>query len=159
MTITISRSHLKVLGVVFTSLVAPVGVHVLTADGPEGPAASPAPEPAFFVADEPACGAATRVVAQGTGSTPAAAFQDALDAALKRSIAAEVSAADWARHGPAFVTAVRQEGKGVVRGWRELSCVPERHLFGKSYRSEVSVEVDVEALRDRLTTGGRKGRP
>ena len=158
MTITVSRSNWKFFTVVFTSLVAPVGVHFFTDSAPEAPAAVTASEPAFVTADEPACGT-TRVIAQGTGSTPAAAFQDALDAALKRSIAAEISAADWARHGPAYVAAVRQDGKGVVRSWRELSCVSERHLFGKSYRSEVSVDVDGDALRDRLHAGGRKSRP
>jgi hypothetical protein len=155
MTITISKTYLKVIGVLFTSLVAPLGVHLLTDDNRDVATLSAVPESSIALPDELAPGT-TRVVVQGTGPTPDAAFQGALDAALKRCIAAELDSAEWAARGQTLLAALRHDGKGVLRGWRELSTGSERHFANKIYRSEVSVDVDVDALRERLRPPGQK---
>ncbi|OWK35875.1 hypothetical protein FRUB_08438 [Fimbriiglobus ruber] len=89
-------------------------------------------------------------MARGSGPNAEAAFQNAIDAAMQQAIAAEVSAADWSRHGQTYLALLRRNGNGILRGWRELSSVSERHLSGRVFRSEVAVEVDGEALRERL---------
>src|SRR5688500_10022472 len=89
----------RLIAVFFASVFAPLGLRHLCAIGrgmssldpvptltPAPPAPSPAPS-------------TTRVRAKGTGPTPEAAFQSALDDALRQAVAAEVSAADWQRHG------------------------------------------------------------
>jgi len=90
----------------------------------------------------------------GIGPTPGTAFQSAVDAALQRAVSAEVSAADWQQHGPAYLAALRQNGAGVLRGWHEVSNSSERRLTGRVFHSEVSVEVDVATLRERLRATG-----
>lgn len=147
MTITISRSHWKAVGLVFTSLVAPLTIKYMDG-GPAEAAAPVAPVPAAVLPE--LTPATTRVVATGSGPTPEAAFQNAVDAALQQSAAAEVSTADWGRYGPTYLASLRRNGGGVLRGWRELSSVTERHLTGRVYKSEVVVDVDAAALRDRL---------
>lgn len=149
------RSYWKVVGVIFTSVVAPLAVKYLDVSGSEP--ATPEPVPAVVPAEPPVELSAntTRVVGKGTGATPEAAFQSAVDAALQQSVASEVSAADWGRNGPQYLASLRRNGGGVLRGWRELSSVGERHLTGKVYRSEVAVDVDAAALRERLRPAGR----
>lgn len=147
MTITISRSHWKAVGLIFTSLVAPLTIKYM--DSP-AEAAAPVPAPTPVAVLPELVPATTRVVATGSGPTPEAAFQNAVDSALQQSAAAEVSTADWGRYGPTYLASLRRNGGGVLRGWRELSSVGERHLTGRVYKSEVVVDVDGVALRDRL---------
>lgn len=98
--------------------------------------------------------ATARVRAKGSGPTPEAAFQSALDAALHQAVAAEVSAADWQRYGRDYLASLRQNGTGVLRGWHEVASGSEWRLAGRVFHSEVAVEVDVNALRERLRSVG-----
>jgi hypothetical protein len=144
----------KILAVLFASVLAPLGVRhfdsasrELSPPGsppavtPAGPASAPVPT-------------TTRIRAKGNGPTPEAAFQSAFDDALRQAAAAEVSAADWQRHGRDYLASLRQNGTGVVRNWREVSSGSERRLVGRVFHSEVSVEVDAQALRERLRLVG-----
>lgn len=140
----------KVLAVLCASVLAPLGVRYFDFTGRDlsPPGSPPAVTPAA-PAQAPAP-ATTRVRAKGSGATPEAAFQSALDDALRQAAAAEVSAADWQRYGRDYLAALRQNGTGVVRGWREVSSGSERRLVGRVFHSEVVIEVDVQALRERL---------
>ena len=150
MLLRIPRAYWKAFGVVFTSVVAPLGIRHLDDTGHETSPAEPIPAETALVTSPVLSPATTRIVAQGTGSTPEAAFQNAIDTALQHAIVAEVSSADWSWHGQIYLASLRRNGDGILRGWRELSGVSERHLTGRVFRSEVAVEVDGEALRKRL---------
>jgi hypothetical protein len=131
----------KVLGVAFTSILAPVGIRHLDDLGQQN------------TSDKvTACqkAAPTRILAKGTGSTSEAAFQNALDNALHLAIVAEVGAAEWKLNSEIYLASLRQNGTGILSGWHEVSNSSERHLTGRVFQSEVSVEVNVEILRERL---------
>ncbi|HEX4613724.1 MAG TPA: hypothetical protein VH092_36415 [Urbifossiella sp.] len=140
----------KVLAVLFTSIAAPLSVQQISGNLNPAPASEvvftePPAEPA------PATLPATiRVVAQGSGLTPDAAFQNALETAMQQAMMAEVSTSEWALHGRVYLALIRHNGNGLLRGWRELSSGSERHLTGRTYKSEVAIELDGEALRERL---------
>ncbi len=143
-----------VIGVLCAGFLAPVGVRHSGDAGRETPPAGAIPAVLSAAPLSEAPPPAARVRAKGTGPTPAAAFQRALDAAQHEAIAAEVSGADWGRHGPAYRAALRRNGAGVVRGWQEVSSGSERRLTGRVYQSEVEVEFDVNVLRERLRAVG-----
>jgi len=75
-----------------------------------------------------------------------------VNAALRQAVAAAVSAADWRARGPAYLASLRLDGAGVLRGWKQVAASSERHLAGRVYHADVSVEVDVAALRERLSS-------
>jgi hypothetical protein len=140
----------KILPVLFTSIAAPLSVQqissnlnsastseVIFTEPPAEPVSSSLP-------------ASIRVVAHGTGLTPDAAFQNALEAAMQQAMMAEVSTSEWAQHGRVYLALIRHNGNGLLRGWREISSGSERHLTGRTYKSEVAIELDGEALRERL---------
>ncbi|WP_143393273.1 hypothetical protein [Fimbriiglobus ruber] len=149
MWITIPRSYWKAFGVVFTTILAPLSVHQLVG-GDDNPSQEPRIAETSVVTSQELTPSTTRIVARGSGSTPEAAFQNAIEAAMQQSIAAEVSTEDWNLHGQKYLTLLRHNGNGILRGWRELSGSSERHLSGRLYHSDVAVEVDGEALRERL---------
>jgi hypothetical protein len=159
----ITRTHWKVAAALFSGVIAPLGVRVVEATLRSEPP-RPAPHAAAGayqvppVCELPSRPDATQIVVQGTGSTPDEAFHNAVDAAVRHAVAAQVDAATWRLYGPALLESVRRDGTGIIRGWRELSSTPERHLTGKVYRSEVAVDVDGGALRERLAdrTRGEK---
>jgi hypothetical protein len=142
----------KVLGVAFTSILAPVGIRHLDTVPPEpaavakSTATGPCPKSAF---------PATRVLANGTGSTAEAAFQNALEDALRLAIVAEVGPGEWRLHCRSYLSSVRENGTGVLSGWREVSTSCEDGPEGSVFHSEVSVEVNVGALRERLRPADR----
>jgi hypothetical protein len=144
----------KILAVLFAGVLAPLGIRHFDAAGRDP---SPSATPSVVTPTAPAqplAPATTRVRAKGSGPTPEAAFQNALDAALHQAVAAEVRGDEWQRHGRDYLAALRQNGTGVVRGWQEVSSASERRLVGRVFHSEVSVEVDVNALRERLRLVG-----
>ena len=142
--------HRKILVALFASVLAPLGLRHFDSTGREpSPSGSP-PAVTPAAPDTAPAPATTRVRAKGNGPTPEAAFQSALDDALRRAVAAEVSAADWQQHGRDYLAALRQNGAGVVRGWHETSRGSERRLVGRVFSSEVVIEVDAKALRERL---------
>ena len=143
-----------ILGILFTSILAPVGVqHFDDARRESPPVESPPAIPSVAPLQNLAP-SVSRIRAKGTGSTAEAAFQSAMDAALQQAVATEVSAADWRLNGPTYLASLRQDGTGVVRGWHEVSSSSERRLTGRVFQSEVVVEVDVKALRARLHSAG-----
>ena len=149
----VSPTCWTVLGILLTAILAPAGVRQYDGTGREPPAESGPTVPSAAVPqDRPP--STTRVRATGTGPTPEAAFQSAVDAALRQAVAAEVSAAKWHQHGRDYLAALRLDGTGVVRGWHEVSSSLERRFTGRVYHSEVLVEVDVPALRARLRSTG-----
>ena len=150
----VSPTCWTVLGILLTSILAPIGSRQYDDAGRERPPAEsgPAAPAAAVPQDRPP--ATTRVRATGTGPTPEAAFQVAVDAALHQVVAAEVSAAEWHQHGRDYLASLRRDGTGVLRGWHEVSSSLERRLTGRVYHSEVLVEVDVPALRARLRSTG-----
>ncbi len=151
----IPPTYWKVLGVAFTSIIAPVGIRHFDDIGHDPPPA----EIISAVATDPTpalpAPAAARILAKGNGPTPDAAFQNAIESALHQAITAEVSAADWRQHSQAYLASVRHNGTGVIRGWHEVSNSSERHLTGRQYQSQVTVDVDVEALRLHLQSVSR----
>lgn len=155
----LSRTHWKLVAALFSGVIAPLGVRVVESALRGEPAtpsalvsASNYVAPAVELTPLPA---ATQVVVQGTGPTADDAFHNAVDTAVRHAVAAQVDSATWKQHGPEFMQSVRRDGTGIIRGWRELSNTTERRLTGKVYRSEVAVEVDGEALRERLSSAGR----
>jgi hypothetical protein len=145
----VSPTCWKVLGVAFTSILAPVGIRHFDDVGHEAPAAEKASATACQKT------APTRILAKGGGASSEAAFQNALDSALHLAIVAEVGAADWKLHSQTYLSALRENGTGVLSGWHEVSSSSERHLTGRVFYSEVSVEVNIEVLRERLRTVDR----
>jgi len=144
MSLKIPPTYWKVIGVMFTSIVAPISIRHI--DDIHEISTKPPVTPQQLTP-------ATRIVAHGSGASPEAAFQNAIDAALQEAIVAQVSAADWKRYGQTYLTSLRHNGNGILRGWRELSSMPERNVIGRIYRSEVAVEVDEKVLRERLHLG------
>jgi hypothetical protein len=149
MSIKVPMNVWKILGVAFTSILAPVGIRHLDDQQKQAcPAEVPvATQTAQYEELPPS---ETRIRAKGSGSTSEAAFQSAIDAALRQAVAAEVSAADWNLHSQAYLSTLRQNGTGVLRGWQEISTSNEWHVTGRTHHSEVTVEVDIEALRESL---------
>ena len=146
----VSPTCWTVLGILLTAILAPAGVRQYDAADRERPPAESGPAASSAAPPQDRRPSITRVRATGTGPTPEAAFQVAMDAALRQAVAAEVSAADWHQHGRDYLASLRRDGTGVLRGWHELSSSSERHLTGRVYRCEVAVEVDAGALRERL---------
>ena len=152
-------TYWKVLGVVFTSILAPLGLRHLDNASSDKPAPDSNSQPAAIVAGQELSPGATRIVAHGTGSNAEAAFQNAIESALQQAIAAELTSAEWNKHGQSYLTILRRNGDGILRGWREVSSTSEHHLTGRVFHSEVSVEVDVKALRELLHPGHRATQP
>src|SRR5688500_889084 len=100
----------KALAVLFASVLAPPGLRHFDFAGhePSPSGSSPAVIPSA-PAQTPAPSVA-RVRAKGSGPTPEAAFQTALNDALRQAVAAGVSAADWQRHGGDYLASLRQNG-------------------------------------------------
>jgi len=156
----LAKTCLKVVAVSFTSLVAPLTVHVMedglkadvgTAATPPGlPTSTGVTQTANYgpTADRP--GRTVRVVAQGAGATADDALRNAGLAAVREALAAEAGSAAAALRGDAVMASVRQDARGVIRSWRELSSRREWRLAGPRYHCEVAVEVDCAALRERL---------
>ena len=140
----------KILGILFTSILAPVGIRHLDSVGQEPTPAEALLTSAMTAPLQKVDPSATRIVAKGSGSTPEIAFQNAMNAALHQAVAAEVSALDWRQHNQAYLASLRQNGTGVLHGWQEVSSTSEHHLTGRVFHSEVAVEVDIAALRTRL---------
>jgi hypothetical protein len=140
----------KILGVLFTSVLAPVGIRHLDDTSPEPTPAEPIPALTSVVPLQELSPSTTRILAKGSGSTPEAAFQNAIDDALRQAVAAEVSAIDWQWHSQTYLASLRQNGTGVLRSWHEVSSVSEHHPLGRVFHSEVAVDVDLEALREHL---------
>ena len=155
----IPATYWKVLGVVFTSILAPLGLRHFDDTSSEKPVPDSNSQPAPIVAAQELSPGATRIVAHGAGSNAEAAFQNAIDSALQQAIAAELSATDWNKHGQSYLTTLRRNGDGILRGWREVSSTSEHHLTGRVFHSEVSVEVDVKALRALLHPGHMATQP
>jgi len=117
------------------------------APSPGGEAARPAWRPVPTQAPRPA--EVTRVIARGVGSTPEEALQDALRAALRQAVAARADGGGWARGSLAPWEDTGRDG-GLVLGWRELRATKEWRLRGALYHTEVAVDVDRNALAERL---------
>jgi hypothetical protein len=121
------------------------------APSPGGEAARPAWRPVPTKAPRPA--EVTHVIARGVGSTPEEAIQDALRAALRQAVAAQADGGTWARGSLALWEDAGRDGGGLVLGWRELRATKEWRLRGALYHTEVEVEVDRNALAERLRGG------
>lgn len=156
----ITRTHWKIVAALFSGVIAPLGVRIVEASFRGDSVRTASHESTSAYLAPPACeppsnAGATQVVVQGTGPTAEEAFQNAIDSAVRHAVAAQVDAATWKLHGPMLLESVRRDGTGIVRGWRELSNAPERRLTGKVYHSEVSVELDTDALRERINGRSR----
>jgi hypothetical protein len=166
--------------VVFTSLVAPVLVNLAVRDVPDEtgrpePASSrqrealgqnypslPDPTPFSHVEPQPPQQPPStfptaspslktvRVIARGVGRTPEAALRDALYAALRQVMASQVDALTWSQKGPDLCAGVLWNGNGVLVSWRNLETRKHWSLKGMVYQEDVAVEVNLNALADRL---------
>jgi hypothetical protein len=141
------RAYWKIAGVLFTSVVAPLGVRQIGPSDHAPIVIESAPLATTLTFPEEQSNLAARVLARGDGPSPEDAFQNAIDLAVRQVVEAEIDPREWSRRGPAYLASVRRGGTSVLRGWRELSATSERHLTGRAYHSEVAVEVDGAALR------------
>ena len=168
----------KVVAVVFTSVVAPVLVHVAVRDSngdeappsrsaaarvSEDPSAGPRPPvvPTGFASQSPASAppvVTLQVIVQGAGKTPEEALRQALHTALDRAAAALVDAESWASNGAALRASLARDGGDLIRGWRDLGGRKEWKLRGTVYHREVAVDVNREALLTRLRAAQAPGR-
>jgi hypothetical protein len=170
----------RVCAILFTSVVAPLVVNVVSQEikdegaapvrvgqpaSPPGessrlgyhaeganPPAQPwqPPQPVPVISASLSPAAVTQVVARGVGRTPEDALRDALRAALCQAVAAQVDAGTWARDGQALCACVCREGGGLVLGFRDLGAGREWKLTGRWHHREVAVAVDVQAVNARL---------
>jgi hypothetical protein len=147
---------------VFTGVLAPVLVHVVT-DGLKGSGLTPpTAEPPSWADPRPHAPASppdpgpVPVVAQGVGRTPEQAFGDALRGALLRAAATLVDAGTWARDGRRIAAAVPPDGAGVVTRCRDLGCWRVREQGQDLYRSRVEVFVARGPLADRPRAAGAR---
>jgi hypothetical protein len=161
----LANSFGKLVAVLFTSVVAPILVNVVVKDlngeevtpraetaAVENVVVRPAPLPAVT---EPAP-ASLQVIVEGVGKNPDDAFRDALRTALSRASAAQVDAARWTRFGPALVEDVVRDRDRLVVAWRELSATKEWRLRGTLHHREIAVELNREALAERLQAALRR---
>jgi hypothetical protein len=164
----------KVVAVIFTSLVAPLLVNIavmhLKAEGGTPPASertmaqkernehiSGSSNAGEVLSISHAMQAPTselsemiRVIVKGSGRTPEEALQDGLRTSLSRAIAAQVGAETWAKYGPSLFGKVSRESAGIIRGWNEIGSSKEWKLRGIVHYKEVAVVVDRIALERRL---------
>ena len=134
----------KVFGVLFTAIIAPISVKHFE----EFYEASKSSTPAEHVTAPSARTPVIRITAQGSGSTPEAAFQNAIATAIQEAIIAEVNVFDWKRNWLAYLKAIRPDG--IAKTSQELSCVSNGQILGRVFRSQVIVEMDGDVLRQRI---------
>jgi hypothetical protein len=165
----------KFAAVVFTSIVAPVLVNLVTRDttgesgkrtwnepallGPMKPIYSTIPAARPFPLEMPSSQLApatappvevVRVVAHGSGHTHEAALQEALSTALRQVLAAQLDTETWSRKGTALCVGVLHRREGLILGWKDLGTRKEWGLRGPIYHEEIAVEVNLRALLERL---------
>lgn len=170
---------LKIIAVLFTSLVAPVLVHVIVQNG-----TTPASKPCFcdqkaakqeeVAQSSHSCAVPlaptnpveqaslaspppmqltpeiTRIVVQGVGRTPADASQNALRTAVQTALAAQVGPDTWTRSGQLLFEHILRNSEGIILGWKELRASREWKLRGTVHHAEVAVEVNMSLLAQRL---------
>ncbi|HWY85563.1 MAG TPA: hypothetical protein VNX28_02505 [Gemmataceae bacterium] len=170
---------LKIVAVLFTSLVAPVLVNMTVMDikadlsafqhkeqpcigGGSAPAdssgramiphaeAAQSPPNAEVKRTKPQTVEVTQIIVQGTGKTPKEAIQDALRNGLARAIAAQVGADAWVKYGQVLLGNVSRNSAGLIRSWTEIGTSKELRLKGTVHHKEVAMEVDHHALADRI---------
>jgi hypothetical protein len=151
----------KVLGVVFTSVVAPVLVHIavhdlqhesdessrtkpVSAKGKEDPAVRQIRGPIEAAPSISPPAQITQVIVEGVGPTPTESLQKALRAALENAVAAEPGG--WAVvKSPVLLERLMRES-GLYRCWKQLSITKEWRLRGSLYHLQVAVELDRTVL-------------
>lgn len=138
----------KSVAVVFTSVVAPVLVTVIT-QGLKLPSESQAAPSAMVGAEE-----RDILIGHGVGAGPDAACRDALRNALLRVIeqtVSSISAADRI----AIAERILRDPQGVFVRWDRLSCRAEIVAGATRYRAEISTEIRRGALQDWLRATAR----
>jgi hypothetical protein len=142
-----------VLSTVFTTLIAPIVVSIVTAEVKPGEGKAPAPGGAAEgrprVARDATAGSA-QVIAQGAGWSPEEATQDALRNALRSAAAGRFDADTWARQGPALFSALLRDTRGLVvcyQGLRSGSAVQQGRQY---YYTTLAVDVAQRPLAERL---------
>lgn len=158
----------KILAAVFTSIVAPLVVHLVVQEIPieearsarEELTISPAagalrqsdpsgvvPTPLDRIAEVvPQPDEVVQVIACGAGQTPEAALRDALDTALRQVINDRIGT----RNVRAVTYNIWRGADGLILRWQELRTRKEWKLKGRMYHKEVAVEVNGRVLADRL---------
>lgn len=150
----------KVAAAIFSAVLAPIGVFLVTQQlsPPAAPPAAPADPPAKPVKPGDRPGPAkpadpSLVVAEGTGEKPEAALEEAHRNAVREVAVKLVLAADRNRADRA-VDRVAADGDALVRRSEELGSVRERVMGRTIYWKKVRATVDVKAVADRLRTAG-----
>jgi hypothetical protein len=164
----------KIFAAVFTSVVAPLLVHLAVQDisderarpAQERQAASPranAPrqsDPAGAgstylnqrAGAAPQAAEVVHVIACGVGRTPEAALRDALHTALYQAVTTRVGAGSRTWNDRDLSDDIWRNAGDLILRWEELGSRKEWKLRGLVYHKEVAVEVNGRALADRLTT-------
>ena len=138
----------KAVAVVFTSVVAPVLVTVIT-QGLKLPGESQAREAA------PRAEERDILIGHGVGSGPDAACRDALRNALLRVVEQTVSPTFSASDRIAICERILREPQGIFIRWDRLSCRREVVAGTVRYRAEISTEIKRSALQDWLQSSCR----
>ncbi len=92
----------------------------------------------------------TQVCARGEGRTPDEALRDALRTALYQVCATQVDADTWSGNWRVLFEDVWANQSSILRSRQEVGSTWEWRLTGTLYHKEVAVEVDRQALVDRL---------
>jgi hypothetical protein len=174
MSAKLAANFFKVLAVLFTSLLAPLLVNMAERDlngtdvkGHEPaavhddpyPPGSPivqnvSPQNTITVRQSgylPAAPIDTlHIVAEGQGKTPTDAAHDALRAALFKAIAAEMSMEARQHDGPTLTASILRDSSSLVVTWKELNAWKVWKLRGTVHHKEIAVEVNRQALVERL---------
>src|ERR1700738_682816 len=89
---------------------------------------------------EPA--AALEVIVEGTGKTPQAALQDAFRIAISRAVAAEIGAEPSSTHAQIILGKVAQNSAAIICGWKEIGTSKGWRLQGILHHKQVAVALD-----------------
>jgi hypothetical protein len=144
-----------IISTVFTTLIAPIVVSLVTAEGKPNEGKAPAQAQARAGAGGaravPSPSAEImQVIAQGVGWSPEEAVQDALRNALRSAAAAHFDADTWARQGAALFGALLRETRGLIARYQDLRSGRGLHQGREYYHTTLAVDVARRPLADRL---------
>ncbi len=142
------------LTTLFTTVLAPVLVSILTTEVKSHNDRPAAPEPGSAPA-QATLAERTEVIAQGVGWTPDEAVQDAVRNALRSASAALVDPSTWTRQGTALFDVLLRNSQGLVLRCQEVRSGTAWHQGRQYHHRTLAVEVARRLLADRLRTAAQ----
>ena len=169
----------KVLGLLFTSVVAPILVHVALQDmkveadderrsetvaakrqepgkrgAPSTPvacrASSPSQESSDASRSNPPPPEMRHVTTEGIGKTPEEGLRQAVRLAMTNAVSAELAGSGWTYRTTAIADLLMQEASSLIRIVQHLGTRKEWRLRGNLYHVQLALELNRSALLARL---------